>query len=157
MLEKEYPENTSIQIALATIEGDTGENTSAVARLEKLWKSLPELTYIAHYYIEELLGARKFDEAKKIARYQLRRHPADYTLYLKLSKANVALGNLAEAHQADAEYLVALGRYRGAIAALKLALRDSDESNQYLRQSVKSRLAQLEELAAQEKKTKGAG
>jgi predicted Zn-dependent protease len=57
------------------------------------------------------------------------------------------MGSLAEAHQADAEYRAALGNYAGAVASLKLALRETD-SEGYLAQSITARLQGLEEKLA---------
>jgi predicted Zn-dependent protease len=98
------------------------------------------------------LAAGDAEEARKMARYLLRRHPDAFRLYRPLSRAHVALGELSEAHQADAEYLAAIGRYRSAIKSLKLALRDNAENSQYINQSLKSRLTELERLDSARKK-----
>lgn len=112
----------------------------------------PSLPYLDYFHLESLLAAGDAEEARKMARYLLRRHPDAFRLYRPLSRAHVALGELSEAHQADAEYLAAIGRYRSAIKSLKLALRDNAENSQYINQSLKSRLTELERLDSARKK-----
>ena len=86
-----------------------------------------------------------------MVRHRLRRSPGDYELYPLLARANVDLGALAEAHQASAEFDAAMGRYRKALASLKLALRENNDESQYITQSVNARIAELEQLDAARK------
>ena len=72
-----------------------------------------------------------------------------FELYPLLSKANVKLGLLAEAHQANAEFHAALGEYTQAVSSLKLALRESN-SDGYLKQSITARLTEMEEAASRQ-------
>ncbi len=153
MAEK-YPRIPAIQIALSEVERKSGATAVAVNRMAQLRSENPKLNYITHYYLAALLDDKNAAEAKKIARYQLRRNPNEFSLYRTLSKANVELGELAEAHQADGEYLAALGYYPSAIASMKLALRDNKSSGQYFSQSISARIKQLERLAEQAKKNK---
>ena len=152
-----YPEVPAIQIARAQFTTEIGTHEE----VERIYKGLidqhPEKIFIKYYYIDALLAQGDAATAKKIARHQLRRAPEEYNLYRRLARANVEIGNLVEAHQADAEYLAAIGRYREAIASLKLALRDNADSSQYLSQSIASRITSLERISAETKKRQDQG
>jgi predicted Zn-dependent protease len=109
--------------------------------------SNPDVAYLHYKLANAYLTDQQPELAKKTIRYQVRRHPEQYQLYRFLSRANAEMGNLAEAHQADAEYNAALGNYAGAVASLKLALRETDAEG-YLAQSITARLQGLEEKLA---------
>jgi len=145
-VENKYGDLPAVQIAMAEMELESGAIPAAVARYEKLLKRHPDKTYLYYYYIDALLEHDDPASAKKVTRYQLRRNPQEYNLLQKLSIANVAMGNLAEAHQADGEYLAALGSYKKAIASMKLALRDNTDNSEYLKKSVSARITALEQL-----------
>lgn len=152
-----YAETPAIQIALAEISRQSGATEDAVGIYQKLVDQHPEKTYIKYYYLDTLIEYGDALAAKKVARHQLRRTPDEFRLYRSLARANVELGNLVEAHQADGEYLAAIGRYRAAIASLKLALRDNADNSQYLSQSIESRITSLERLAADVKQRQDQG
>lgn len=142
-----HPDNPSIQLAQAEIELAAGNSANAVKLYHALTQAKPELIYLNYFYLNALLRHKDAATAKKLCRYLLRRHPAEFMLYRPLSKANVQLGLHTEAHQADAEYFSALGKYQNAIAALKLAIRDNQGHSQYLKQSITARIAELERSA----------
>ena len=156
-VEQALPDNIAVQIAISGVLKNSERTEEGISLLDNLAKKHEEKDYVAHYLIDALLDASRFNEAKKQARYQLRRHPDDFRLFRKLSKANVGLERLAEAHQADAEYLAAIGRYQAAVASLKLALRDNADKSSYLKQSIEARLKDLDRLASEEKKQKKNG
>ena len=150
-----YPDHPWIQSALAEIDLADKKYQEAIARYEALIASNPDVAYLHYKLANTYLANQQPELAKKSIRYQVRRHPEQYQLYRFLSRANAELGNLAEAHQADAEYKAALGNYAGAVASLKLALRETD-SEGYLAQSITARLQGLEEkLALQIRNQKG--
>jgi len=153
-LVEQYPENAALIIGLSNALAESGNAAEGIELLTDLSSKQVEKPYIAHYLIDALLGDSQYAEAKKLARYQLRRHPDDFRLFVKLSKANVGLDQLAEAHQADAEYLAAVGRYETALASLNLALRDNGDNSSYLKQSIEARIEQLKRISTADKKAR---
>ena len=147
-----YPNHPWIQAAQAEIDLADNNFDLAIARYQRLIANNPNIVYLNYHLANALLLNGQPENAKKIIRYQIRRHPNLYSLYPFLSKANAALGLLAEAHQADAEYHAVLGNYAGAIESLKLALRES-KSTGYLTQSIDARIKYLEEKLDLQKKT----
>ncbi len=152
-LVESYPDNAALTIGLSNALVESGNSAEGIQLLSDLSSKQVEKPYIAHYLLDALLGDSQYAEAKKLARYQLRRHPDDFRLFLQLSKANVGLDQLAEAHQADAEYLSAIGRYQTALASLKLALRDNGNNSSYLKQSIEARIEQIERITSKDKKS----
>ncbi|MGI9319707.1 MAG: M48 family metalloprotease, partial [bacterium] len=153
----DYSGVAAIEIARAQIIAKAGTHEEAMEIYQNLVTRQPENIYIKYYYLDALLEHGDAAVAKKIARHQLRRTPEEFSLYRKLARANVKLGNLVEAHQADAEYLAAIGHYREAIASLKLALRDNADNSQYLSQSIESRITSLERIATDVKQRQDQG
>ena len=146
------PDQLAFQIGKAYIEIADGNSSAAVARLESVYEKSKSPAYLVFYLADAFLADGQAEQAKRLVRYQLRRDRDDFRLYRPLSKANVALGALSEAHQADAEYLAAQGGYKGAVASLKLAIREAGDNN-YLNQSLKARLKDLEiKLSAQNRR-----
>ena len=142
------PDTPQVRAAGVEIIRQSGNPEAAALAYGELVESYPGAGYLRYAYLETLLEAGNAEEAKRFARFQLRRHPDDYEFYPLLSRANVALGSLAEAHQADAEHHAALGRIGAALSSLKLALRDNDDQSQYLTQAIKARIEKLEREAA---------
>ena len=149
-----YPGHAWIQAAQAEIDLMDGKFNQAIDRYQTLISKQPNKVYLNYHLANALLLNQQPEQAKKIIRYQIRRHPEQYRLYPFLSKANAAQGHLAEAHQADAEYHAILGDDVGAIASLKLALREST-SSEYLTQSITARLKDLEKKLERQKKNGG--
>jgi len=139
-----HPEVVAFQLARAEIDLAAGQSAAAAARHARLSAARPDLPYLTHYHANALLAAGEAAAAKRVLRRQLRRHKEMFTLYPLLSKSNVQLGLLAEAHQATAEFHVALGDYPAAVASLQLALREAGEKG-YLHESLSARLHQLQE------------
>ncbi len=138
-----YPNHAWIQAAQAEIDLVDKQFQPAIDRYQTLISKHPNKLYLNYRLANALLLNEQPEMAKKIIRYQLRRHPDQYLLYQFLSKTNAAQGLLAEAHQADAEYHATLGNYVAAIESLKLALRESKPAG-YLTQSITARIADLE-------------
>ena len=137
-----HPEIRSFSILMAELEQALGESDQAVDRLVVLYERDPSIAFIDDYVMEAMIRAGQYQQAKKRIRYQIRRSPQRYELYKKLSRANVKLNLLSEAHQADAEYHLLLGSLDKAIGSLELALREEPNEG-YLRQSISARLKEL--------------
>ena len=144
---RHLPDAPQVRAARAEITRRSGDPAAASLAYGKLVEDYPESGYLRYAYLEALLEAGKAEEAKKFTRFQLRRHPEEYELYPMLSRANVALGLLAEAHQADAEYHAVLGRFGAALSSLQLALRENSDESQYLTQAIKARIQEIEREA----------
>ncbi|NKB76397.1 MAG: M48 family metalloprotease [Gammaproteobacteria bacterium] len=136
--------NHYFQTLQASIEHSSDRSTVAIERLSKLYQKNPNLHFVIYYLVDTLIENKQLNNAKQLVRYQLRRRPDDYRLYKSLSKINVALSLIAQAHQADAEYYAVLGDNKKAIASLKLALRDN-KTEGYFPQSITARIKELEE------------
>ncbi len=146
-----HPDNLWIQSARAKIDLADNKAARAINRYQALVRDNSHKTYLNYYLANAYLANNQPHLAKKVIRYQIRRNPGLYRLYALLSKTNAAQGNLAEAHQADAEYHATLGNYKGAIESLKLAQREAAAEG-YLAKSIAARLAELEEKQALQKK-----
>lgn len=139
-----HPREIALHIARAEIDAADGMPAEAAARYAQLMEERPQLLFLTHYYASALLAAGDAAAAKRILRKQLRRHKEMFLLYPLLSKSNAQLGALAEAHQATAEYHIALGDFPAAVNALQLALRETGEEG-YLHESLTARLKQLKD------------
>ena len=135
-----------VQVAAAEIELAAGNSGLAAASYEKITAQHTQ-PYLTHYHANALLAAGDAAAAKQVIRHKLRRDKTIFTLYPLLAKANGALGLLGEAHQATAEFHVALGEYQRAKNSLQQALRQQDTAG-YLQQSITARLAEIERLIA---------
>lgn len=143
-LSERYPTHPWIQSAHAEIDLADNKMNRAIARYQSLINNNPNKVYLNYYLADAFLLNQQPQMARKIVRYQIRRHPDLYRLYRLLSKTNAQQGNMAESHQAEADYHAALGNYAGALVALKLALRESEDEG-YLAQSITAQINSLQE------------
>ncbi len=141
----QLPETPQVHAAKAEILLQSGETKRAAEYYAELVVRFPDAGYLRYAYLNALLQAGNAREAKQVARRQLRRQPEDYELYPLLSRANVALDLLAEAHQADAEFHIALGQLDDALHSLKLALRENDNQSAYLTTAIEARMEEIEQ------------
>lgn len=143
-LSERYPNHPWIQSAHADIDLADGKVDQAIARYQMLISNNPDKVYLNYYLAHAFLLNHEPEIATKTMRYQIRRHPDLYRLYKLLSEANAQQGNLAESHQANADYHATLGNYSNAIESLKLALQQT-EAEGYLAQSITAQISDLEE------------
>ena len=141
-LASKYPGHPWIGVAQAENELADGHAGAAVSILEDLLENHAPRPYLYYHMAQAYLANKQPEQAKKFVRYQIRRNPQLFRLYEFLSRANANLGNLAEAHQAKAEYHAVLGNDPAAIESLELALREA-EPDGYLAQSLSARIAEL--------------
>ncbi|MCY3768595.1 MAG: M48 family metalloprotease [Gammaproteobacteria bacterium] len=141
-LASKYPGHPWIGVAQAENELSDDQAGTAVSILEGLLENHPSLPYLHYHLANAYLANHQPEQAKKFVRYQIRRNPQRFRLYAFLSRANADLKNLAEAHQAKAEYHTVLGNYPKAIESLELALREAEPQG-YLAQSLTARIAEL--------------
>ena len=146
-----YPEHPWIQSAWAELNILDNQVEEGIEGYLDTIVHHPDQRYLSYRLAEAYLFNNQPSLAKKVLRYQIRRHRDDYRLYQLLSKANAGLGNVAEAHQANAEYFAILGNYKKAITSIELALKESGTEG-YLGQSLAARLKDLKEKLALQKK-----
>ena len=140
-LASKYPGHPWIGVAQAENELADGHAEVAVSILENLLENHAR-PYLYYHMAQAYLANKQPEQAKKFVRYQIRRNPRLFRLYEFLSQSNAALNNLAEAHQAKAEYHAVLGNDPAAIESLELALREAEPEG-YLAQSLSARIAEL--------------
>ncbi len=140
-LASKYPGHPWIGVAQAENELADGHAEVAVSILENLLENHAR-PYLYYHMAQAYLANKQPEQAKKFVRYQIRRNPRLFRLYEFLSQSNAALNNLAEAHQAKAEYHAVLGNGPAAIESLELALREAEPEG-YLAQSLSARIAEL--------------
>ena len=146
-----HPDHPWIQSAWAELDIADNRIEEGLERYLSATMRHPDQRYLNYRLAEAYLTNNQPSPAKKVLRYQIRRHGDDYRLYQLLSQANAGLGHVAEAHQARAEYFAILGNYGKALAAVELALKESG-SDGYLGQSLTARLKDLEAKSALRKK-----
>ncbi len=146
------PDHPWIQSAWAELDIADNQVEKGIGRYLDTIERHPGQRYLSYRLAEAYLIDNQPSLAKKILRYQIRRHPDDYRLYRLLSQANAGLGHVAEAHQAGAEYFSILGNYEKAFATVELALKEAG-SDEYLKQSLTARLKDLETKIALRKKS----
>ena len=146
------PHHPWIQSARAELDIADNRTEEGIARYLATVARHPDQRYLGYRLAEAYLISRQPASAKKILRYQIRRHRDDYRLYQLLSRANAELGQMARVHQARAEYFAILGNYQKALASIELALKEAD-ADEYLKQSLDARLEDLEEKIAIQKKS----
>lgn len=120
-----------------------GNLGAALTRYDRALAKNPDEPLLQRYYAEALLKARQPLEARNWLRSALRSEPRDPELYRSLSRAAGDAGNLAEAHQAYAEYYYLNGDLPRAVEQLKLAERSAG-SNPYYRESIATRIRAIE-------------
>ena len=145
------PAHPWIQSAWAELDIADNQVEEGIERYLSTITRHPDQRYLSYRLAEAYLVNNQPSLAKKALRYQVRRHTDDYRLYQLLSQANAGLGHVAEAHQARAEYFAILGNYEKALAAIKLAVKESG-SDGYLKQSLTARFKDLEAKIALRRK-----
>ncbi len=140
-----YPGHPWVQLLHGRIETKLEKFDDGIDRIRRILEKHPEERYISYYLAQAYLDSSQPASAHKSLRYQIRRNPDDWRLHHLLSKTNVALDRPAEADQSKAEYLGLLGNYKGAMAVLKRALKQTGKES-YLGQSIQSRIKEFEEL-----------
>lgn len=145
------PDHPWIQSAWAELDIADNRIEEGIERYLSTIMRHPDQRYLSYRLAEAYLVNNQPSLAKKVLRYQIRRHADDHRLYRLLSQANAGLGHVAEAHQARAEYFAVLGNYEKALATIQLALKESG-SDGYLKQSLTARLKDLEVKIALRKK-----
>ncbi len=147
-----HPHHPWIQSARAEIDLADNRAEEGIGRYLAAITRHPDDRYLIYRLAEARLANNEPALAKKVLRHQIRRHRDDYRLYRLLSRAAAALGQVAQAHQARAEYFAVLGDDEKALAAIELALKEVG-SDRYLEQSLDARLRDLQAKIDRQKKS----
>src|ERR1700759_3163033 len=83
-------------LQLARQYSANGEPQKALDIYQKLYKQDNEAYFI--YYLNGLLGLKKFDEAESAAKKMLRKHPADYQYSIWLGRVYTQKGDAEKAN-----------------------------------------------------------
>lgn len=104
-------------------------------------------------YGAALVGARRFDEARRFAEAQLGSYPDDVRLHKLRAESYAGLGQRGMQHRALAEVFALQGQTAGAIEQLQLAQKAGD-ANFFELSSIDARLRELQRLRIEEIKEK---
>src|SRR5882672_6501261 len=74
-----------------------GELQKALDIYQKLYKQDNEAYF--PYYVNGLLGLKKFDEAESVAKKMLRKHPAEYRYSITLGRIYTQKGDIDKANE----------------------------------------------------------
>ena len=143
-LNERYP-HIAIELQLAELDFDAGDQDAALDRLAGLYHTFPGNHAIARHYAEALLkerDAEKAETAAVVLRQQLRDHSDDPRLYeLYARSANVS-GDQVRAQEAIAEsYYLRGGVHEAAMQLQELTKRD--DLDYYQRSRITARITEL--------------
>jgi tetratricopeptide (TPR) repeat protein len=93
-----------------------GEMQKALEIYQKLYKQNNEAYFI--YYVNGLLGLKKFDDAENITKKMLRKHPGDYQYTITLGRIYSQKGDTGKADLVFDDMIKSLPADAGAIANL---------------------------------------
>ncbi|MGE5470692.1 MAG: M48 family metalloprotease [Bacteroidota bacterium] len=100
-----------------------------------------------------LIGARRFDDARRFSEQQLQNYPQDVRLYKMRAESYAGLGRRAQQHQALAEAFALQGQTAAAVEQLQLAQKAGD-ANFYEMSAIDARLREMKQRQVEELKEK---
>lgn len=122
-LMKASPARIAYLLANARLESLANSHKAALAAYNKAIRNYPGNEALTTGYIEALLRAKKYQEAKTVLHKQLRRDTNNPHLFKLLAEAEEHLGNETGTHVAMAEYYYNVGLTHQALNQLEVALR----------------------------------
>ncbi len=149
-LEQLHLSSPLVEILAADVSLTSGQPGEAMARLENALKRFSAYRPLAYAYAHDLLRAGKARAALAFVDDQLLTWPDDTELYALKAEAHQALGELLDAHIAQAEVYARQGATSAAIEQLQLALRSGGKD--FYKLSIAE--ARLRELKARDKQEK---
>ncbi|OKS89616.1 tetratricopeptide repeat protein [Mucilaginibacter polytrichastri] len=117
----------SSDLQLAQQYNLNGEQQKAFDIYQKLYKQDNE-NYFS-YYVNSLIGLKKFDEAESITKKLLRKHPADYQYTIALGRIYREQGNTAKADEAYDNLVKNLPADQGIIGNLAAQFYQSENAD----------------------------
>ncbi|UCE88193.1 MAG: M48 family metallopeptidase [Pseudomonadota bacterium] len=151
-LREKEPNRIAYQILHAQLEMLDSKPDQAQRIYEDALALSPGNPTLTYYYAETLIDSGKPRKANALLKDFLRAPPSQPAFYRLLSETESQLGNLANAHEALAEYYYNVGQTHQAITQLTLA-RQAKSMDFYQSARIEARLAQFkDELALLSKK-----
>lgn len=138
-------ERIPFQIALSEIELAAGNTDRALEILRHNLGLYPYHLPLTLHYVDTLLQARQPVAAISAINDYHRARSARPELFFLLGQARNMTGDLAEAHQALAEYHALHGEHRAAIEQLNIALRNLRAEDSHREARLRARIANLEQ------------
>jgi predicted Zn-dependent protease len=139
----------TLQARIASRAGDTGR---ALQLYQDIYQRDEDSLSAISYYSEELIRQGQYQQARKVLRKAVRKHPSEIGFYRMLARAEQESGSMAESHRANAEAYYLAGDLPSAIRQLKIAQSLADKDNFYIQSSISARLKEIEFKQAQNKK-----
>ena len=141
---EEDPDRLSYLIALGQIETMAGRPDSAVEVYEAAQEKHPDSLVLDLYFVDTLIGHKRYTEAKKILKRHLLVYRENPRLHWLLARAEGESGNHLSAHQELAEYHYYSGNLYEALRQLTLAKKYTGDSF-YAQSSVTARIEEIEQ------------
>ncbi len=126
---KKYPNQISIQIALAESHMKRGDTITATESLETLLKRTPQNYPISLSLANMYMETNRLVEARDLLRSLSRSRPEEPRVWYMLAEVLGLTGDIADLHRARAEFYLLKNRLDESLSQLKLAKEKSD-SNQ---------------------------
>jgi len=143
LLEK-YPNQISLQITLAESRMNGGQSQEAIESLELLLKRTPNNYPISLALADMYMKTEALEQAGKLLRSLSRSRPDEPRVWYLLAEVLGLSGNIAELHQARAEFYILKNRLDEANDQLKLA-KGKTSSNQQ-RALIQERMEEVRHL-----------
>ena len=142
-------ESPMLPLLAGEIELAANSPDKAVATLEPAQKRFSGYRPLAYLYARSLLRAKRYDDALKFVRSQQQVWSADIQFFALNAEAHEALGQLPQAHLAQAEAYVLQDRVSAAIDQLHTAQRQKG-ADFYTQSIIDARLRELKQKQAKE-------
>lgn len=150
------PDRVTYKLAAAKLEVDADKVQAGIKIYKDALKLYPDYRPLVFGYAQALLDGNQPKEARDVLRDYAIDHHVGAPFYRLQAQAEGGSGNKIEAHISMAEYYYLSGETKIAIQQLRLAKTDP-RIDDYQRQRVTARLAQLEKEYKEEKKMKKEG
>jgi predicted Zn-dependent protease len=129
-----------------------GHPEKELQTLETYYTLLPQNYPLSVAYIEALIQAHTYAEARRVAARAISLRADNPRLYRLVGRVEELAGNQSESHRMLAEAYVAEGQLHPATQQLEIALRKADKSNFQQISRIESRLSRLREALKRQKK-----
>lgn len=139
---------------LAEVRLAKGDMQGALALYREAMLRYPLNMALSYGYGQALIVARRYADALRFADAQIQNYPLDVRLHKMRAESYAGLGKRALQHMAQAQVLALQGQTMAAIEQLTLA-RAAGDANFYEMSMIDSRLRELKQRQADERKERG--
>ncbi len=145
LLLKQSPNNLFYMVTKAEIEAAKGHHQSAIDRLSKPLKNLPDNHPLNIKLAEIYMQAGDYDKCEQLLQAHSRRRPKDDYVWYLLAEAHGLNGNIFDVHIARTEYFLLNGLYRKAESHVRHALKLS-KGNATQRAQLEEKLKSIQRM-----------